>query len=163
MGFSLMFMRVERDGKGDANRQGLADFLLQRGLVVAPSSDSIHHLASDHGSLAFDGHQSDLHLDPLDQEKPVSGGIWHAHLSDEECAFIYDLCVAGGMLIVNPQGNPLIVVPGRNHAPADLPDDVNLDDIAWVDSSTELVQVLSTGFAAFLEFKNRVVGASDDA
>lgn len=163
MGFSLMFMRVDRDGKGDADRQGLADFLLQRGLTVAPSSDSTHHLMSDHGYLAFDGHPSDLHLDPLDQEKPVTGGIWHAHLTGEECAFIYDLCAAGRMLIVNPQGNPLIVIPGRNHTPAELPDDVDRNDIAWIDSSNELVQVLSSGFAAFLEFKNRVIRASGDA
>ncbi|CAN5586477.1 hypothetical protein BH10ACT7_BH10ACT7_15240 [soil metagenome] len=158
-----MFMRVGRTGTSDADREGLAGFLLQRGLAVAPSSDSTHHLISDDGYLAFDGYQSDLHLDPLDQEKPVSGGIWHAHLSDEECAFIYDLCVAGRMLIVNPQGNPLLIVPGHNHTPAELPDDVDVNDIAWIDSSSELAQVLSTGFAAFLEFKNRVIGASGDA
>ncbi|MEP6478133.1 MAG: hypothetical protein ABJB03_01985 [Rhodoglobus sp.] len=163
MAFSLTFIRLSRDGVEDADRAGLEMLLQQRELEVAPSSDDTHHLVGVAGPLSFDGHWSDLHLDPLDKEGVVSGGIWHATLSKEECAFIYDLCVAGRMIIMNPQGDPLFIVPEQNHLPTDLPEGVDLADIAWITNPTELAQVLSGGFAAFAELKNRVMDGTGDA
>lgn len=157
MGFSLIFMRVKGNQELDADREGLAAFLAARKLTVAPSTDATHHLAGPDGELTFDGAWTDLHLKPLDHDGYVTGGVWHATLSDEECAFIYDLCVAGRMLIVNPQGDPQIVVPGRTHALADLAPDIPEDEIAWVDSAEELSEALSGNFEAFLAYRKRVL------
>lgn len=157
MGFSLMFLRTSGDAQADADRAGLAAFLERRGLAVAPSSDSIHHLSGADGPLRFDGQWTDLHLDPLDQEGPVGGGIWHATLSDEECAFIHDLCVAGRLLVVNPQGAPLYVVPGGTHEPEELPTGHGDAGVAWVAGPSELQQALTGGFEAFREFRDRVI------
>lgn len=104
MGFSVMFMRLECDTLIDPDREGIATFLRERGLEVAPSADGTHHLTGPDGFLEFDGRWTDLHLSPLDTEDRITGGIWHATLSDEECRFVHDLCVAGKMLVVNPRG-----------------------------------------------------------
>lgn len=150
-------MRVKGDQELDADREGLAAFLASRGLAVAPSTDSTHHLAGPDGDLTFDGDWTDLHLKPLDHDGYVNGGIWHASLSDEECAFIYDLCVAGRMLILNPQGAPMMVIPGQTHALADLDPEIPDEEIACVDSAGELSEVLSGNFEKFLAYRKRVL------
>lgn len=157
MGFSLTFMGMRGDTEVGADREGLARFLEQRGLEVGPSPDSTHHLRGPDGDLRFDGSWTDLHLDPLDQEGPVSGGIWHASLTDEECGFIYDMCVAGKMLIFNPQGDPLAVIPGRVLHPLDLPEEVEPGDTAWVDSAEELKDALSGNFERFVQYRDQVI------
>ncbi len=162
MGFSLNFMRIGPDAILDADRDGLAAWLAGRELEVAPSTDETHHLRGADGQLRFDGHWTDLHLDPLDREEPVTGGIWSATLSAEECAFVYDLCVAGRMLIMNPQGGPLLLVPGRTHEAADLPESIAASDIAWVDSADELAEALGGGFQRFVEFRDQVTGDASD-
>jgi len=158
VGFSLIFMRLRGDESLDADRAGLAAFLAERDLEVAPSNDTIHHLSGPDGQLTFDGNWTDLHLSPLDQEQHVSGGIWHATLSEQECAFIYDLCVAGKMVIMNPQGPPEFVVPDRNHTAEDLVEAVNDPQIAWVDNAEELAEALGGNFTAFVEYRDRVLG-----
>ena len=161
MGFGLYFMRLASQDVVHPDLHRLAAWLEYRGLHVAPSNDSTHHLAGPDGQLSFDGHWTDLHLDPLDQEEPVTGGIWHATLSRAECEFIYALCLVGRMLIVNPQGPPTYIVPERNHRRADLPSSGD-DDIAWVNNADELAQALTGNFAAFLEYRNQVVGGSEE-
>lgn len=160
MGFSLTFMRIGPDAILDADRAGLADWLASRGLEVAPSTDSTHHLRGPAGLLTFDGSWTDLHLDPLDQEAPVTGGLWHATLTAEECAFIFDLCVAGRMLIMNPQGLPFLLVPRGNHDTVDLPASIAAAEIAWIDSAADLAEALSGGFERFVQFRDQVTGGS---
>jgi hypothetical protein len=155
MGFSLIFVAVDGDEQRDADRAALEAFLTARGLHVEgePGDTAI---VDAHGELlAFDGHRTDLQIDPLDEESPLSGGIDHASLSDAECAFMYDLCVAAGFLLVNPQGDPTYLVPEGNHTPAQLPDP---DDTAWVYSGADLQRALSEGFDAFREWRDRAIG-----
>lgn len=161
MGFSLIFMRVQGDAEADADRDGLASFLQERELEVGPSDDNTHHLTGPEGDLTFDGEWTDLHLDPLDQEKPVTGGIWHATLGADECTFIYDLCVAGRLCVFNPQGSPMFLVPGHTHRPAEMPDDVEPQEIAWVDSADELEAALNGDFENFVHYREQVTGETD--
>ncbi|KAB1655375.1 hypothetical protein F8O01_12180 [Pseudoclavibacter chungangensis] len=160
MGFSVMFMRLECDTLIDPDREGIATFLRERGLEVAPSADGTHHLTGPDGLLEFDGRWTDLHLSPLDTEGRITGGIWHATLSDEECRFVHDLCVAGKMLVVNPQGRPSYVVPGGNHRPEQIPDDGE-GEVAWVDGPDELRSALCGQFASFVRFRDQVVSGVD--
>lgn len=154
MGFSLIFVRVQGHEQRDADRDAVAAFLAARGLRTTDSDGHGSLLVDADGqSLSFDEHWTDLHLDPLDQWEPLSGGIDHASLSDEETAFIYELCVAAGFLIANPQGNPTYIVPGANHAPADVPDP---EDVGWVNSAAELRQALAGRFNDFREWRDRV-------
>ncbi|MGO4205288.1 hypothetical protein AB4Z09_26830 [Rhodococcus sp. TAF43] len=160
MGFSLIFVRVQGDEQRDADRDAVAAFLETRGLRAAGSAGRGSLLVDADGqALSFDGHWTDLHLDPLDQEEPLSGGIDHASLSDEETTFIYELCVAAGFLIANLQGNPTYVVPGANHAPEDVPD---REDIDWVNSAAELRQALAGNFDDFRAWRDRVVAQYAD-
>ncbi|MDH6283770.1 hypothetical protein [Prescottella agglutinans] len=155
MGFSLIFVRVQGDEQRDADRDAVAAFLETRGLRTTDSDGQGSLLVDADGqALSFDGHWTDLHLDPLDQEGPLSGGIDHASLSDEETTFIYELCVAAGFLIANPQGNPTYLVPGANHALGDVPDPEDMD---WVNSAAELHQALAGNFDDFREWRDRVV------
>jgi hypothetical protein len=155
MGFSLIFVRVQGDEQRDADRDAVAAFLESRGLRAADSDGQGSLLVDADGqALAFDGHRTDLHLDPLDQEEPLSGGIDHASMSDEETTFIYELCVAAGFLIANPQGNPTYLVPAANHAPEDVPDP---EDMGWVNSAAELRQALAGNFDDFRKWRNRAV------
>lgn len=140
----------------DPDRAGIAAFLAARGLVLLPSTSRTRRLGSPGGPLAFDGSPSDLYLDPLDQEDPVTGGLFHATLSPAECAFVYDLCLAGGMLVLNPQSAPTLVVPTGTHVPADLPP--SIDDVAWVSSGAELAEALGGGFERFLDYREQVLG-----
>ena len=155
MGFSLMFMRTDRDAQADGDREALRAFLDSRGLQVKAGPYGGEIVDTDDKALTFDGHFTDLSLDPLDKDEPISGGIDHATLSDQECAFIYDLCIAAGFLIVNPQGEPLFIVPGGNHTADQVPDG---GEVAWVTSPAELVEALSGNFQRFLDFKRQVIG-----
>jgi hypothetical protein len=160
MGFSLIFVRVQGDEQRDADRDAVAAFLEARGLRAVDSDGQGSLLVDADGqALLFDGHRTDLYLDPLDQEEPLSGGIDHASLSEEETTFIYELCVAAGFLIVNPQGNPTYVVAGANHAPGDVPDQEDMD---WVNSAAELRQALAGKFDDFRDWRDRVVAQYAD-
>ncbi|MGC0362773.1 hypothetical protein ABH922_000757 [Rhodococcus sp. 27YEA15] len=159
MGFSIYFMRVAQDRQLDADRDGIVDFLDRRGLHVVANPHGCSILDNEGVPVKFDGYHSDLLIDSLEQDKPLTGGIDHATLTNDECEFVYDLCVAAGFLIVNPQGSPTYVVPHRNHMPDDLPD---LDDTAWVESGSELSQALTGSFGDFRVFRNRVISQSTD-
>ena len=161
MGFSLSFFRVGDDRILDADREGLAKFLKTHGLHIRRVQDTGALFDTAENPLAFDGSWSDLRLDPLDQAAPVTASIGHATLSDAECAFIYELCVAGRMLIVNHQGGPLYVVPAGNHRAAAVPD---AKDTAWVGSPQELAAALGGLFTSFQEFRRAAIdgGAPND-
>jgi hypothetical protein len=161
MGFSLMFMRVDRTGVVDADREGVRAFLEARRLTLIPGKD-VDQFADAEGPLSFDGHTTDLHLDSVESEEPLTGGIWHASMSAEELEFIYELCVAGRMLIVNPQGAPLFLVPAGNHQSGQFPDGVDEDEVVRINSAAELSDVLSGGASRFLEYKNQVIGLAND-
>lgn len=163
VGFSMIFMRIDGDIEVGADSAGLAEFLRQRQLEVAPSNDNIHNLTGSDGALAFDGSATDLHLDPLDKEGPIRGGIWHATLADAECDFIYDLCAAGQMLIASPQGSPTMVIPGNTHLPEHLESHVDLDECAWVNSPEELGEALSGNFTQFIAYRDPIAGDFDRA
>lgn len=152
VGFSLGFLRICGNEQSDADRDAVGSFLSARGLHV--QGEALVDAAGQ--GLTFDGRWSDLHLDA---GEPMSGGIAHATLSDAESAFIYDLCVAAGFLIVNPQGDPLYLVPGANHVPDDVPD---LDDTAWVNSPGEMQQALAGNFTAFRSWRERVISQHPD-
>ena len=154
MGFSLLFIRIKNSDIADADRPGIKQFLTQQGLQILPQGNSCGLVDHNGDSLTFNGDFTDLHVDPLDQSEPVTGGIDHTTLSKEECQFIYALCVAGGLMIINPQGTPMYLVPHRNHAPEDVP---NLDDAAWVNNADELRAALSEGFHAFKIFKHKTL------
>lgn len=157
MGFSLSFHRIAGDQPADADRAGLADFLESRGLhVVADGFGSGSILDGDDQPLRFDGDWSDIHLSPLDQDAPLSGGIFHATLSGEECEFVYDLCIAGGFLVANHQGSPLIVVPSYNHSLEDV-SAIDPGDIAWVESAVEFREAVTDGFEQFIAYRDRVL------
>ena len=153
----MSFMRIAPDQILDADRAGIAQFLERSGLRIVTGPHGNEIVTHDDDRLAFDGSWADLHLDPLDQSGPVTGHLSHATLSPEECEFVYALCAAGGFLVVNHQGGPLYVVPNRNHAPDDLPEHDDHDDVAWVDSSTELALALA-GVQEFRSFTRRVAG-----
>lgn len=147
MGYSLQFHRFKNGDAVDADREGLREFLAARGLVqqVDPRYIFVHLLESDGSRLTFDGaHESDLYVDALDSPKRVGGGIPRAQLISQELRFVYELCVAAGWSVVNPQSGgdrgPQILVPGRNHSQSDM--DVMLErtgmNSAFVDSPEEL-------------------------
>ncbi|WZH36737.1 MAG: hypothetical protein PIR02_18625 [Microbacterium enclense] len=160
MGFSIMFMRLGGSEILDADRAGLAAFLASEGLVSSGGSGELLRV-SDGAPLAFDGYWTDLHLDDVSQEEPVSGGIDHATLSPDEVSFIFHLCVAGKMLVINPQGDPLYIVPDGTHERDDVPDP---DDVAWVQTPEEFAHALGVSFGAFASFRDRVVeGSATDA
>jgi len=151
-----MFMRVRNDDLVDADRVGLADFLVREGLVLPDESGELSR-RSDGGALAFDGRRTDLQLDGLSQQEPVTGRIDHAELGPEEVEFIFGLCVAGKMMVINPQGSPMYIVPAETHAPEELPDP---DGTVWVGTPAELAETLGGTFGGFSSFRARVVGHS---
>jgi len=162
MGFSLHFMHIEAGGEtGGSDRDGLARFLDSRGLHLSEDNLCCFLMNADGSAMTLDGHTTDLNLDPLNKEGEVSGSIWHAHLGREECQFIYDLCVAGGFLIVNPQGSPMFIVVNHNHEESDLPDVGELP--AWVESADELADVLGSPFDNFIEYRDRVLATHNAA
>ena len=58
------------------------------------------------------------------------------------------------MLIVNPQTNPMYIIPATNHDQHNIPD---LNDAVWVNSAAEMLLVLSQGFNAFKVYKEKVM------
>jgi hypothetical protein len=80
MGFGLMFVRLKDPEMLDADRVGLAEFLASQGLTSSDETGELVRI-SDGEALAFDGRWTDLHLDSLTQEEPVTGGIDHATLT----------------------------------------------------------------------------------
>ncbi|WP_219820119.1 MULTISPECIES: hypothetical protein [unclassified Pseudoclavibacter] len=154
MGYSLNFMRIEGGEHVDADRHELAAFLAARGLHVVPDESTGALFDAGGQPLAFDGNWSDLYLDPPEQEAPLAGGIFHATLSEAELGFIFELCVAAGFLIVNPQGSPTYIVPAENHPPQALDDP---EDTAWVGNAAELRQALSGSFSDFVRFRDLVL------
>ena len=84
------------------DREGLRTFLADHVLHVHQVGRVGELCDATGSSLTFVGYFTDLHLDPLDQPDPATGDIWHATLTQQECEFIYALCVVGGFLIVNP-------------------------------------------------------------
>jgi hypothetical protein len=160
MGFSLMFLRVRHGDLVDADRAGLADFLAREGLVAPDDAGELRR-SSDGEALAFDGRWTDLQLDGLSQEEPVTGGIAHATLSPDEVSFIFRLCVAGKMMVINPQGSPMYIIPAETHVREELPDP---EDTVWVGTPVELAQALGSSFGDFSTFRDRVIGqAGPDA
>lgn len=158
MGFSLYFMNLTHDAVVDADRAGIADFL-ERHAVASSSGDGSYAISPM--TLSFDGSSSDLHLEALDQEGPVSGGIWHATLSAQECDFIFELCLAGKMVIVNPQGSPQFLVPGPARDPASLPEVDGPDLIVTVSSGDDIRRHLSGDVEQFEKYRDRVTGRAD--
>ena len=76
-------------------------------------------------------------------------------LFDVELELIFDPCVAGKMLIINPQGSPGCIVLRGTHAPEDVED---REDSVWVKNAEELAEVLAPSSSRFREFRNRVLG-----
>jgi hypothetical protein len=134
----------------------MTDCIIAAGLAACGDHDL---LVGPDGRLTFDGYWTDLRLRPPDQEEPVGGGISHATLSDEECAFIFGLCVAGHLLIVNPQGAPTFVVPQDNHIADDIPKGF-CETTAWVNSPVELREALTGSSEGFLRFKEHILNTA---
>ena len=149
----MSFMRI-RDGRHvEGDREGARRFLDKRGLVLESGYEtSAHVLVAGGQRLSFDGSWTDLHLDQLEGSAPFSGGIWHATLSEAECQFIFDLCVAAGFLVCNHQGDPYFVVPARNHRSADLEAAMDQQRPVFVDTARELQDALVGGFHQFVEY-----------
>lgn len=156
MGFSLLFMRLVDMEPVDVDRVGLQRFLDERGLRVRPnpagsSGDLVHAVGS---TLSFDGQPTDLHLDLLDQPGPVTGGIFHATLTKSELEFIYALCAAGHMMIINPQGPPFYLLLTHIHAATEAPDP---EHTTWVGSAEQLGAALGTGYSSFQDYRDHVL------
>mgnify|MGYP000862471048 FL=1 len=157
MGFGLMFMRVSDPEVVDADRVGLAEFLAAEGLSSSAETGELVRV-SDGEALTFDGEWTDLHLDSLTQAEPVSGGIDHATLTEEEVTFIFGLCSAGKLMIINPQGEPMYIVPAGTHDRGDLPDP---EATVWAHTPEELAHALGSSFGDFATFRDRALGLSD--
>lgn len=155
MGFSLSFYPIDGGDLGDADRDGLAAFLDARGLSV--HSDGSGLFSADGAALSFDGARSDLALDVLDQPEPVTGTLPHATLSSSECTFVFDLCTAGRLMIVNPQGDPTYLGIAGIHDGDDFPDP---DDAVVVGSAAELALALEGGFERFQDYLQRVLNGN---
>ncbi|MFK4789430.1 hypothetical protein [Microbacterium sp. ZW T5_56] len=158
MGFSLHFMPVERDRLVEPDRAGLAAFLDTAGLAVHADGSGLYR-TSDESALSFDGSWTDLTLDPLDQDEPVTGSLAHATLTADECSFVFGLCRAGRLMIINAQGSPMYVGIVGVHDPAVFPD---AEDAVLIDSAEELASALGRGFADFQEYRDRVLRSSED-
>ena len=158
MGFSLYFDKFKDGEAADADRSSLKDFLKKSDLTIEDST----LVDSAGNALEFDGRVTELHIDS-DSEEPLSGGIDYASLSNEECEFIFDLCTAVGWLIINPQGNPMTIIPNRNHSVEDLHDSLseNEEEIAWVNDAVELQMVLSEDFTEFSQYRDKVIGLDE--
>ncbi|RKW70463.1 hypothetical protein [Galactobacter caseinivorans] len=159
MGFDLYFMRVNGQETYDADRAGLAAFLDRHRLHQVPDLSTAVMVDQSGAPLSFEGYQSELYLNLLDQSEPVTGNINHATLSDEETVFIYDLCVAGGFVIVNPQGEPDNLVPGGVFDSSFVSP---YGSTAWVNSAAELQEALSGNFERFLEYRRQIISPTPD-
>ena len=123
MGFALLLYRIDGDQHVESNRDGLNAFLKRRRtrMKIFPPTDSDRSssaiLLNEDGSHVDIGGILDLHFsDVLEEEdKTMTAWLGHAHLTADECDFIFDLCVSAGFMIVNPQGDPSDIVPRGNH------------------------------------------------
>lgn len=70
-----------------------------------------------------------------------------------ERAFVFDLCTAGRLMIVNPQGDPMYLGIADIHDSDNFPD---ADDAVMVGSASELALALDGGFGRFQDFLQRV-------
>jgi hypothetical protein len=167
VGFSMSFLRIHNEQVVDGDREQARRFLDERGLRLDTLHESSAHLMDADGTeLSFDGYWTDLHLDPLDSSGTFGGGIWHATLTREECQFVFDLCVACGLLMCNHQGgtreSPMFVVPWRTHRVEDVAELDSQGSYRLVDTADELRAALSGGFERFVAYRNRVLGADAD-
>jgi hypothetical protein len=167
MGFSMSFLRFRNGEVVDGDREEARSFVERRGLRLDPQPESSAHFVDAGGTLlAFDGDPTDLHLDPLDTPETFGGGIWHATLTDEECRFVFDLCVACGFLVCNHQADteesPMFVVPRGSHRAEDvteLDDDVSY---RFVDTADELRAALAGDFDRFVDYRDGVLEPDTD-
>lgn len=149
MGFSLQFYRFENGEPIDGNRESFYQFLDKKELALAENK----LLKDKNGEyLTFDGYFTDLYIT---QEPELSARLDHATLSDEECQFIYEMSVAAGWIIVNPQGDPMFLIPNNNHQPSDIPEGFE-DDVVFIQNSAELQMALNQGFVAFQNFLSNI-------
>ena len=153
MGFSLGFYPIQGSDLGDADREQLRDGLAGRGLGVHSDASGLFQVANGE-SLAFDGAWSDLTLDPLDQAEPVTGSLSHATLSEAECTFVFEMCTAGKLMIVNLQGDPMYLGITGIHTAEMFPDPA---DSVWIDSPAALASALGASFGDFQSFRSRVL------
>ncbi|MBZ4487828.1 hypothetical protein LQ938_12945 [Microbacterium sp. cx-55] len=154
MGFSLSFYPIDGDDLRADDRAQIMAFLDARGLTVDPETHGLYRV-TDGVALAFDGAWTDLELDPLDQPEPLTGSLPHATLTEAECTFVFELCAAGGLMIVNPQGQPMYLGIRGVHTPEMFPDP---DDAVWIDSPAALASTLGGSFGDFQDYLGRVRG-----
>ena len=105
------------DAASGGDKRGLWNFLERRGLSLqrsTHSSDTTHLANADGSVLLFDdGYPRDLILsDPSIHGSELSAFIAHAHLSDDECELLYDLCVSTNFLLVHVDAPPAVRHPG---------------------------------------------------
>lgn len=154
MGYSLSFYPIDGDDLRADDRAQITAFLESRGLAVDPDTHGLYRVA-DGVALSFDGAWTDLELDPLDQSEPLTGSLSHATLTEAECAFVFALCAAGGLMIVNPQGEPMYLGIRGVHTAEMFPDP---DDAVLIGSPAELASVLEGSFGEFREYLGRIPG-----
>ena len=132
MGFAMYFYRFSDGRSIGGDKQGLWNFLERRELGLhrsTHSSDTTHLTNADGSVLLFeDGYPRDLILsDPSIHGSELSAFIAHAHLSDDECELLYDLCVSTNFLLVHVDAPLLFVIPDGNHRIDQLPQEVRDD------------------------------------
>ena len=159
MGFDLSFYPIQDLNLPltDADREGLREFLESRGLTHDPVfKGRLIDVKSGEG-LAFDGQWSDLTLDPLDQSEPVTGSLGHATLTEDEFTFVYELCAAGKLMIVNPQGDPTFLGIVGVHTPELFSPELEPTEWALVDSPAALATALGSIIGEFRTFLHGVL------
>ncbi|AGF72968.1 hypothetical protein [Corynebacterium halotolerans] len=73
------------------------------------------------------------------------GQIYNAALNEQQCALIYELAVAGNLVLAPDGGPPHLVVCGRTHEPDEVHDESAppwLEVVCFVDSADELHRAL---------------------
>lgn len=172
MGFALLLYRIDGDQHVESNRDGLNAFLKRRRMrmKIFPPTDSDRSssaiLLNEDGSHVDIGGILDLHFsDVLEEEdKTMTAWLGHAHLTADECDFIFDLCVSAGFVIANPQEDPSDIVPRGNHTAEQLraimesisSEAYQQQEIVVVNSGKELQAQLIGTFQDFLEWRDRV-------
>lgn len=158
MGFDLFFYGMDGgESAAEIDRDGLSAFLRSAGYRV----NDVGELVDGNGlPIQFDGRRSALSLDPLDSPEPIEGVLHQATLTAAECGFVFGMCVASRLVIVNPQGPPMVLVPQRSHSREEAriqgwPSDP--EDVVWVDNAAELRQALEGDFERFLDYRRLVL------
>ncbi|MEM7324461.1 MAG: hypothetical protein AAF531_15335 [Actinomycetota bacterium] len=151
VGFSLHFVRFDDETDIDGFRR----FLDERQLVLVPSefgSELCNVHTADGEPLQLDGESRPTLLNVADPNTSdhVSAHIERPSLTLEALRFVYDLCVAARLAIVNPQGDPddssypMMLIPARNHTAQQLQqiaEDTGLNH-RFVDNAQELRAIL---------------------